>query len=143
MGISFESSIVPLAGRSVGTTGCPRFQKLIESTTYRPFTQLVLIGYADFPEAKIDGVSLFPGSRFQPARLSLRALVQNSYDPEQPPSVIEFTQMVPEMIEDYDDNYQKVYLRCFLENWEMHESAEWFKIDGKVVNDPHAKENAR
>lgn len=40
----------------------------------------------------------------------------------------------PDDQEDYCDHY----LRTMVQDLEMHELDEWFKKDGKLVNDPHA-----
>lgn len=36
----------------------------------------------------------------------------------------------------------KDYLRFLLRDIEMHELDEWFRFEGKLVNDPHAEEEA-
>lgn len=137
METSFELSTVPLAGTCSGTTAYPLFSKLIERTTYKPYTRLF---FRQYNEGLINGKSLF-GDRVPPiARLTLKIWTQDSRNPRLEPKLLEFTSVVTPMIEEYDDEYRKIYLRHFLESYEEHEIDEWFQVDGKLVNDPHAKE---
>lgn len=143
METSFESSIVPLAGTCSGTTGYPEFSKLIELTTYKPYTQLYFVGYDEVEQATIGGIKLFPDNEPVPlARLILKYYTQDSRNPKAPKNILEFMMPVPRDIE-FDQGYREHFLRNFFESFEMHESAEWFKINGELVNDPHASQKQR
>lgn len=68
--------------------------------------------------------------------LQLCADVENTYRPGQRIEIIHQT-LIPQYVIETEQTFQ-AFVRQALINMEMHELDEWFKIDGVMVNDPHA-----
>ncbi|AZS06624.1 hypothetical protein SEA_JACOREN57_59 [Mycobacterium phage JacoRen57] len=131
--MSSSSSFVPVAGKSFGGTGFPRFRKLIESATYKPGYELTLV----IPEkAEVNGAHLSFDN--MPAFLYLKAYIQDSRAVCPKLFPLQFQAAILPHIEDMPDEVQRSYLREILRTFEEHELDEWLRVDGELVNDPHA-----
>lgn len=128
--ISSSPSFAPVAGTSSGLTAISRFQRLIESTTYKPGYQLTLVNPVE--------IAGYRPSWLQ-AVLHIKCYVPDSTKFPHDLTLIQFQVAIPEHIEDLDENGQRHYLRQILREFEMHQLDEWLRVDGKLVNDPHAK----
>lgn len=58
----------------------------------------------------------------------------DSREPENT-KVVSFTQFYPAPFPSLEALTQLI--RCFIHEWELHESDEWLRIDGEMVRDPH------
>ena len=108
--------------------------QFVEDLTYKPGYEITLI----FPDqATIDGLHLGPpiGSV---AHLKIKCYVPDSTKYPHDLTLIQFQAAVPSLIEDYPDHLLRQWFRETLRTFELHEVDEWFRINGELVNDPHA-----
>lgn len=135
-----QSNFVPVAGTSSGGNSFRTLKRLIESTTYKPGYQLHL----RVPERTvIQGLTMdgMPGDApVGYAILAIECMLPDSTRPPHELRHIVFQTHIGAMVEEAPLSYQKHLLKEILRTFEEHEIDEWFKIDGKLVHNPHAKE---
>jgi hypothetical protein len=136
--IDSSSNFAPVAGKCIGGSGFPRLRKLIESTTYKPGYELVLV--VGEPST-INGVSLFGPEEY--AKLLIKAYLPNSRQFPYDATPIEFQFSVSSYIEDMPEETMCHWLQTVVRQFEMHESDEWLQVGGELVNDPHATQDGR
>jgi len=129
-----SKGLLPVPTEIVGDTDkMPTFSALLKGFTYKP-------GYAwsfvIHETAEIEGLRWLSDS--QTASLYLKCYVPDSTRPPHEPYLLQFQSYVGAWIETYDRDQQVLWLREVLRTFEIHEIDEWFRINGELVNNPHA-----
>jgi len=76
-------------------------------------------------------------------RLQVIAEVPDSRNPNKTISVVS-SYTLPLLSErEWDEEYAVAWIRQCLARWVMHEIDEWLRLDGKLLNDPHATDAIR
>jgi hypothetical protein len=94
------------------------------------------------PESRLE---VFPGPRmgylpgYDQIRLILK--VQDTYNPGDPrKQEIAHVGTLPDLgVGDMDESYYLGYLQNFVRGTAVHEADEWFRVDGRIYDDPHKR----
>jgi hypothetical protein len=77
------------------------------------------------------------------SQIRLKMLVQNTYDPGNPQkTIIQHVGGLPDFGItgfDLDTDMGLRYIQRFIRGVAQHESDEWFRVDGKIYDDPHKR----
>ncbi len=107
-----------------------RFAAFVERITYKPGYEVVYM-----PPAQAGGYSLHSGV------LYMKLVLENSYRPGTE-TLVQFQMAVSRhVIDDVNEKYWRHLIRQFFNEFEQHELDEWLRIDGELMNDPHAGSN--
>lgn len=71
------------------------------------------------------------------ARLVVRAPVANTYDPSQQVEILHSFPVPYYIIEQGDEQLILKWLARTLQQVEIHESREWFRVNGAIYDNPH------
>lgn len=83
------------------------------------------------------------GDSFAFPSLVIKAYLPNSRQFPHDLTLIQFAFAIAPYIEDMQDDTMRHWLQTVLREFEMHELNEWFRVDGELVNDPHATQDGR
>lgn len=129
--------LLPVKAKVVGPRSCmPTFSDLIEKFSYKPGYEFTLV----HPDpAEIDGL-VFRAPEGRWSYLYLKCTVPDSTKWPHEPYTLQFQGTVPHNIEYQPEAGQIYFLQMLLETFELHERDEWFRLDGKLVKNPHSQD---
>lgn len=75
------------------------------------------------------------------SQIRMKLLVQDTYDPGNPQKkIIQHVAGLPDFFTyDLDTDKGLKYIQRFIQNAALHECDEWFRVDGKIYDDPHKR----
>jgi hypothetical protein len=129
------STIAPGVERASNGGVNPKLQALIDRISYKPGTRITV-----WLQPEIDGRTPLGNSR---TYLSVEMTLPDSRaHPVKtacwPTIEIVTSEPVPIDFLEWDEKSQLQFIFMVIQQLENHERDEWFKIDGELVNDPHA-----
>lgn len=127
---------LPSHGKVQGNrTWMPTFSDLIEAFSYKPGYEFTLIHPSE--QMAIDDGLVFRAPEARGSSLHLKCYVPDSTRPPHELYLLQFQMYIPHYVEHHDADYQLHYISIMLEEFELHERDEWFRVNGKLVNNPH------
>lgn len=121
------------------------WEKFFERVKYKPNFKIEYVREIDFDREKVILTMRVPDSRDprnwedQPGG----AFNISPFGPDDPRRIPLIPVTATFMLEAYHgESYAKSWLRSALRQLEDHELDEWLRLDGELMNDPHAEEEA-
>lgn len=125
--IPSSPSTAPVAEPFYGMIADPVYDTALQwfkKLTYRPDTTMEFNRYENGAYR-----GMYAGT------ITFYRMVENSYRPGEHMR-LQFHNMVPSYLCENEAQFIDFVSRC-LEEFEIHEAREWFKVNGQVYNDPH------
>lgn len=130
---SLKDRKIPIEGKVIGPAVNPKFEELIRGFKYKPGYEAILVNKE---EGLINGQSLYR----EPARFSvlyLKCYIPDSTKFPHDDTLVQVQFAIQPDMDRMPEHYHTYFLKQCLLSFEEHELDEWFRINGKLVNDPH------